>query len=72
MLYLEIDEMFIYVLDMLCIYSASRCATGATSSTWIPPLFFSSLSWNGSFHPPSLSGVANHNRIRCRRGAGGA
>jgi len=52
-------------------YSASSGATGVVLSTWTPPLFFSLLSWNGNFHPPSSSGVLSHNRIRCLRGAGG-
>lgn len=53
-------------------YSASNGATGAWLFTCTPPRFFSLLSQNGSFHPPSLSGVASHRRIRCRRGVGGA
>lgn len=53
-------------------YSASICAMGPTSPTCIPPLFLSSLSWNGRLHPPSCSGVASHNRIKCRLGNGGA
>ena len=38
----------------------------------MPPLFFASRSWNGKHHPPSLSGVASHNRMRCLLGEGGA
>lgn len=53
-------------------YSASRGHTGGLSLTWIPPRFFSWLSWNGSFQPPSSSGVLSHSRIRCLLGAGGA
>lgn len=52
-------------------YSASSGATGAVSLTWIPPRFFSLVSWKGSFQPPSSSGVLNHNLMRWRRGAGG-
>lgn len=45
-------------------YSASKGQIGGLLLTWIPPRFFSSLSWNGSAHPPSDSGVANHSRSK--------
>lgn len=48
--------------------SASNLATGAVSSTWMPPRFLWSASWNGSLQPPSPTGVLNHRRIRWRRG----
>jgi hypothetical protein len=38
----------------------------------MPPLFTSSPSGNGRFHPPSLVGVESHNRRRWRLGLGGA
>lgn len=45
-------------------YSASRGQIGGLLLTWIPPRFFSSLSWNGSAQPPSDSGVASHKRSK--------
>lgn len=52
-------------------YSASSGHIGGLLSTWIPPRFFSSLSWKGRAQPPSDSGVASHRRSKWRRGCGG-
>lgn len=47
------------------IYSASVGARGGVSLTCTPPLFACPESLNGSFHPPSFSGVASHSLIKC-------
>jgi hypothetical protein len=67
-----IVEGFRYKMDWMVLHSASSGQTGGLSFTWIPPRFFSAESWNGSLQPPSLSGVASHNLIKCLLGFGGA
>lgn len=49
-------------------YSASNTTTLDFPPICTPPLLASAESRNGSFHPPSLSGVAIHSLSRCRRG----
>lgn len=50
--------------SLMLAYSASRGHIGGLLLTWMPPRFFSSLSWKGSAQPPSDSGVASHSRSR--------